>query len=111
MSKYFFLRPLIIIASFLFFTSCSPVRLVPENQYLLTSYRVKCDNNKIEKEELKNRIRPLTNRKILGVFRFHLFVYNLFGGGKERKFKRKISEVVGEAPVLYNEAEMKKNVN
>jgi len=46
--------------------SCSPVKFVPENRYLLNKVEVEVDNSSINKEEAKMQIRQKENYKILG---------------------------------------------
>jgi hypothetical protein len=73
---------------------CSPVRRVPENSYLLLDNKIKIDSRQVDQEPIKNLLRPKPNRKILGLTRFHLQVYNLVDQQKkvearERKEKRR----------------------
>ena len=85
-------------------TSCNPTRYVKQQEYLLNKVKVDCDckQNNINKEELESYIKQKPNTRIINSFRFHLGVYNLFNRGKERKWKSKIKEVVGEEPVIYD---------
>lgn len=78
--------------------SCNPTKTLKENEELLLSNKIKIDNRKIDQEEIYNIIKQKPNKKILGVFRFHLGVYNLLSERKNSKFR----ENVGEAPVIYD---------
>lgn len=82
-------------------TGCSINRSIPENAHLLSKNTIKCD-----RPELNERLTPILkqkpNRKLLGIFRFHLGVYQLASGGKETKFKKWLKEAVGEPPVLFD---------
>jgi len=82
--------------------ACQPTRLVPEQKHLLEKNTVKVDKPVFEKDELKSIIKQKPNRKILGVFRFHLGVYNFAALGKETRFKRWLKNTVGEEPVIQD---------
>lgn len=68
---------------------------------------------KVDKSNLKDGITPIIkqkpNRKILGLFRFHLGVYNLFNRGDSTKFKTWVKETIGEKPVLLDTALTKRS--
>jgi outer membrane protein assembly factor BamA len=83
----------------LLITSCSSTRFVPEGKYLLNKISVKVDDKNLKRDELKTHIKQKENLRILGVFKFHLWVYNLSSSKKENGWLKKI----GEAPVLYEE--------
>ena len=72
--------------------SCSPVKFVPEEHYLLNQVEVDIDNSLIEKEEVKVHIRQKGNYKILGFLKFHLWLYNLSSKEKEGGWLKKIGE-------------------
>lgn len=96
--KHIVIRPLILIISTLVFIGCNTVKYVPDDSYLLNKLSVEIDNESINKSELKTHIRQEENLKILGVFRFHLWLYNLSKKKKEEGwFKR-----IGEPPVIYD---------
>ncbi|HKL08188.1 MAG TPA: BamA/TamA family outer membrane protein [Bacteroidales bacterium] len=90
----------------LFFASCSPVKYVPEDKYLLDRYKVKIDKGtaekeKLKKEELKSLVRQKPNKRILGV-RFHLGLYNLSRKEKEKGLSGWLKRI-GEEPVIYDD--------
>ncbi len=78
--------------------SCSPTRHLKEDEKLLTSVQIKSKKGSIKEDELLSLARQKPNRKILGLFRLHLGVYNLYYDKKDSKVKEKI----GEAPVVYD---------
>ncbi len=86
-----------IAVSFLF--SCSPVKYVPEESYLLNKVDIEVDNSKINKEEAKSYIRQKENYKILGFAKFHLWLYNLSSKDKTDGWLKRI----GEPPEIFNE--------
>lgn len=82
----------------LIFIGCNPTKTLKEHEEILLTNKIKVDNSKIDKDEIYSIIKQKPNKKILGVFRFHLGVYNLFSNKKESKFR----DNVGEAPVIYD---------
>lgn len=88
-----------ILAGSMFLSSCNQTRYVPEGKYLLNRITVKVDDSNLKREELKSHIRQKENLRILGMFKFHLGVYNLSSEKKEDSWLKQI----GEAPVLYDE--------
>lgn len=95
-SKY--LKFLYFIGVSILLVSCNPTKTLNENQEFLKKNVLKIENNKIDKDEVNNIIKQKPNKKILGVFRFHLGVYNLLSKKKESKFR----DNVGEPPVIYD---------
>jgi len=85
------------------FSSCRPTRYVPEGNYLLNKSKIESSNKQINSDELESYIKQKTNKRILLVFRFHLWIYNIASSGKERKWKSKIKEIIGEEPVIYDD--------
>ena len=62
---------------FSIFYSCSPTKYVGKDEYLLDRVKVKVDDHKFHRPDLKRNIRQKPNTRILGVARFHLGLYNL----------------------------------
>lgn len=83
-------------------TACNSTRFVPENSFLLNKVKVKTDNKNINQEDIESYIKQKPNKKILYLFKFHLYVYNIMHKGKQRPWKSKIGNVVGEEPVIYD---------
>ena len=80
--------------------SCSPVKHVPENRYLLNKVDVDVDNPDISREEAKMQIRQKENYKILGFAKFHLWMYNLSSKNKPGSWLKRI----GEPPEVFDES-------
>jgi outer membrane protein assembly factor BamA len=60
-------------------------------------------SNKPEMNEgISAILKQKPNRKILGVFRFHLGVYTLANRGRQTKFKRWVKKTIGEEPVILD---------
>ena len=89
---------------------CSPVKFVPEDQYLLHKNIISHDAVDIPNDQLKGLIRPKENKTIFGFWHFYLGLYNLSGrngdNGMNKWFRR-----IGEAPVIYDEFMVNKSRN
>lgn len=109
---------------------CNPTKHLGENEYLLHKVKYIVDGD-VDREEVGAIIKQQPNRKILGISRFHLGVYNLFDGEKlklkiEKKeqnllvknkrrikknkepkpyaptFEERVLDIVAEEPVIYD---------
>lgn len=93
----------------LIFSSCSPYKMVPKNNYLLKQNKVSVEGTikKPKIYQIEEQIRAKPNRKILGLVRFHLRAHS-FGSSRkkpeknDRKIRKFFREKVGEAPVIYD---------
>jgi hypothetical protein len=92
---------IVVLPAFLF--SCNPARKLGDNTFLLNKNIIKSDNSSL-KEGITPIIKQKPNRRILGIFRFHLGVYSLADRGKPTKFKEWLKRAVGEEPVLLDTA-------
>lgn len=94
---YQFFRAVFALYVVVFLFACNPTKHLKPNEIFLQKSSVKVDNRKIDKDELSNYVKQRHNKKILGVFRFHLGVYNI--ANKKNNF---VEKNVGEAPVVYD---------
>jgi outer membrane protein assembly factor BamA len=62
---------------------------------------ISIDTGAVEKERLYSLLKQKPNRKILGLFQFHLSMYNLGSHGKETKFKNWLKSI-GEEPAILD---------
>jgi len=83
----------------IFMVSCSPVKFVPEDKYLISKVKVEVDNQNMNKESAKSLIKQKENYKILGFLKFHLLLYNLSSKKKTDDWLKRI----GEPPQIYDE--------
>ncbi|KAF0238737.1 MAG: surface antigen [Prolixibacteraceae bacterium] len=90
---------LVALVSVIFMFSCSPVKFVPEDKYLISKVKVEIDNENINKESARSLIKHKENYKILGFLKFHLFLYNLSSKKKTDDWLKRI----GEPPQIYDE--------
>jgi outer membrane protein assembly factor BamA len=78
--------------------SCGPARHLKEDQRLLTKVKIKNTSGKQYNEDLMSVVKQRPNRKLLGLFKIYLGVYNLYYDKEDSKIKEKI----GEPPVIYD---------
>lgn len=90
-------------------SSCSPVKYIPEDQYLLDRYRIKVREGKVKKDEIRNYVRQKPNKRVLGI-RFHLGMYNLSNKDSDRGLSNWLRKI-GEEPVIYDEFLAEKSVD
>jgi len=81
---YRYLIICLIVSSILM--SCNPTRKLKDGEYLLNKNIVIDKNTKIDKHDIESYIKQKPNRKILVLFRFHLWLHNLV---HEDRLKRK----------------------
>ena len=90
---------------FLFYSQCASTRKLKENQYLLQKNKITGDKTILTNAQLLSYVKQKPNKKILNLFRFHLFVYNLVDQEKfQQEYTRKI-----EKRRLLNEKRKQKN--
>ena len=100
----------------LFAAACSGTQKLPEGELLYVGGKVTVKDTNVSRKErkalqskLKEIIRPLPNKKLLGM-RPKLFFYNLAGDVKKEKgFRHWLKYTVGEAPVLFSEVDLEYN--
>ena len=84
--------------------SCDATKHLNKDEYLLDKVKLEVDNPDINTDALSAIIKQNPNRKILGLFRFHLAAYNYADKAEEQtRFKEWIKESVGEPPVILDE--------
>lgn len=89
--------------------ACSPTKYVGKEECLLDKVNLSVDGKSVNTAELKRTIRQKPNTRILGMFRFHLGLYNLSGRDEEKRFNRWLRRI-GEAPVIYDSLLMQRSV-
>lgn len=88
--------------------SCTATKFVPEGAYLLDEVKVHTDNKTVRPSTLRPYVRQNPNSKWFSLIKTQLYIYNLSGRDSTNwwnKFLRK----VGDAPVVYNEAEAQRS--
>jgi outer membrane protein assembly factor BamA len=105
---------LIVIAMI---TSCRSTKLVPEDQYLLNKIEITCENPDFDEDDLMPSIKQKPNSKTLGLFRFHLGIYNLThrkdSSKTDSSWFAKMGKIMGEPPEIHQPSlryKSKKNI-
>ena len=80
---------------------CSPVRFIPEDEWMLDGVSVHTDDNDISSANLSGYIRQHANSKWFSLFKVPMGVYCLSGTDSTRRINRFIQRI-GEAPVVYD---------
>ncbi|BAX80903.1 translocation and assembly module lipoprotein TamL [Labilibaculum antarcticum] len=101
---------LFFLASLLFgLGACSTTKYVGEGKYLLNKVVVHSDDKSIATGELKRNVKQTPNLKILGIWKFHLGLYNLSGKDKEKGFNKWLRRI-GEEPIIYEDFQTKRSL-
>lgn len=82
--------------------SCNPARRLPEGQYLLNRNRIEITDAEVDASRLPSYYRQRPNRRLMGVYRFHLGVYQLADRGRETRLKNWMKHTIGEPPVIHD---------
>lgn len=104
--KHIQLHLIASIVVLLLFSGCASTRYVPEDRYLLNDIDIKVNKDGVDKDELATHLRQKENLRILGMFKLHLWLYNLSRIDKEKGWLKNI----GEPPVIYDEGLTQKSV-
>ncbi len=99
---------LMCFSCLIFLLSCSPVRYVPDQKYLLTYNKIEVNGQGVSKRDLSDYLRQQPNKKIFGFLRFHLGVYNLSNPSRQKGLDNWL-RTIGEEPVIYNPAAKEKS--
>jgi outer membrane protein assembly factor BamA len=91
----------ILASVILFLSSCGGLKHLPEGRYLLVKNTVKIDHPGL-REQVTGIIKQKPNRKMLGLVRFHMGVYQIGERGKDNKFNNWLMNTVGEPPTLLD---------
>lgn len=83
-------------------TSCMPARRLPEDHYLLNRNRIVVEDAEINRHELRSYLRQTPNRRILGLYRLQLNVYQLADRGDDSRFRDWLKYTIGEPPVIFD---------
>lgn len=93
----------LLFIMFLFlFSACNTVKYVPEDKYLLDRNYLRIEGKNVNKKDVELLIQQKPNKRILGLVRFHLGLYNLSKPGKNTWFSKAFRKI-GEEPVIYDD--------
>ena len=86
------------------FAGCSPVKHVPDGEYLLDDVYIRVDDGQdVNTGELYNFLRQHPNHTVLGFAKLQLGAYNLSGRDTTKWYNRWLRRL-GQAPVIYDPA-------
>jgi outer membrane protein assembly factor BamA len=95
------MRVVFVMTWVLILAGCSPIKYVPEEQYLTNRIKIRNTTRELSKGELNSYLRQKENLKILGIWKFHLGLYNLSGRDSSKWYNRTLKKI-GEEPVLFD---------
>ncbi len=75
---------------------------MPEGKYLLDNMAIKTKDLNLDKDEMLAIVKQKPNRKILGIIRFHLGVYNFAHKDTTKRFRQWLERTVGEPPLILD---------
>ncbi len=81
--------------------SCNATKYVPEDEYLLNSYKVEAGDGEFDKKALNDFIKQKPNKRVIG-WKFYLSLYNLSSPSRESGFQNWLRRI-GEPPVVYDQ--------
>lgn len=87
---------------------CRSTRYVPEEKHLLHRVHIETNTPHIKESDARLYLKQRPNLKILGVFRFHLGLYNLSGKDQSKWINRWLRKI-GEEPVIYDATEKERS--
>ncbi len=91
---------LLLSALFLFLTSCGTYKHAEKPLLNKNKVIVHGDKHGLEKDDIKSLITQKPNKKLIGFWRFKLWVYQL-AEKKDTPFRQKLKNTFGEPPVFY----------
>ena len=98
----------IFVFLILFQSSCNVTKNLQDDDNLIVKYHVKGIDDKYA-HKAKDFLKPKTNAKTFGLFKFNLWVYQTASKGRSTKFKNGLLTKVGEKPTLYSKTEQEIN--
>lgn len=91
--------------------SCLSYRHVPKDEKLLSKTSIKLDNKDLDNDDIESTIKQQANSRMLGIFRFHLTLYNIIQPKrKHSNWRSKMAKVIGEPPVIYDSTLVAKTI-
>lgn len=94
----------------LFLSACNLTRSLKEGEYLVNKNTIVSDNKLVKTDEASDFIKQKPNRRILGMFRFHLAVYNYAAKGGITSKTDSFLVDIGEPPVILDTLLTEKSV-
>lgn len=98
----------LLTAIILSLAACSATKFVPQGSYLLDEVKLYTDNKEVKPANLHLYVRQKPNSKWFSVVKTQLYIYNLSGRDSTR-WNNKILRKIGDAPVLYSQADAQRS--
>jgi outer membrane protein assembly factor BamA len=93
-TPYNYIKPLLVFLAIVLLNACNPAKKIKGDEFLLNKNFIINKGTKIEKTDIESYIKLKPNRKILGFFRFHLWLNNMANEDKIKnrriKYNKKI---------------------
>ena len=90
-------------------SGCSSTKFIGKDEYLLHRVMLKVDDRSLSRDELERNIKQKPNMKILGMWKFHLGLYNLSGRNQTKGINKWLRRI-GEEPVIYEEFQTQRSI-
>lgn len=101
--RYLFILVIVVLVQ-----ACSPAKFIPEGEFLLDEITITSDNRDVKGQSMKSYLRQQPNSKWFSLVKIPLYTYCLSGKDSTKRFNRFLKRV-GEAPVIYVEAEAERS--
>lgn len=99
-----FSQHIFILSILSLLASCSATKFVPDGEYLLDDVKIVSNDKDIKSSALIPYVRQNPNSKLFSLFKTQLYIYDMSGRDSTRWVNRMLRKV-GDAPVIYDEAE------
>ena len=83
-------------------TSCDVTKNLGPKEYLLIKNKFHINTTKVTADELSGYLQQQPNKKLFGLFRSNIALYNMGCKGKDSKFNKWLRTTAGAAPVLLD---------
>lgn len=85
-----------------FLSACNLTRKLKQGEYLVNKNTIVCDNRLVNTDEASDFIKQKPNRRIIGMFRFHLALYNYAANDETISKTDSFLIGIGEPPVILD---------
>jgi len=83
-------------------SGCKVTKNLGPKEYLLIKNKIQISDRHIPPEDLDPYLQQQPNKKLFGLFRTNIAIYNMGNSGKETKFKKWLKTKVGSEPVILD---------
>jgi len=92
----------LLILVMLFMAGCNVTKHLEPKEYLVIKNKIQISDHHILSEDLEPYIQQHPNKKLFGLFRSNIAIYNIGNKGKDSKFKKWLRTKVGSEPVILD---------